>query len=72
MEIKYVIVERKNMSGRYVALRNLSFTTKEAAQGHINTKFNERFRNRFHVESRLIKADNTELRSTASAAVARS
>ena len=55
MTIKYVIVEQQRMSGRYVALRNLSFDTEQAAQNHIDTKFHERLRKSVHVESRTVK-----------------
>ena len=57
MDIKYVIVERK-MMGRYVALRGLSFASREEAQAHIDSTFGERYRNRYTVETRAIKEDD--------------
>lgn len=64
MSTHFVIVERKNMSGRYVALRGLSFPTKEAAQAHIDSAFNPRYRERFSIETRTIKVDDTADRMT--------
>ena len=43
MLIKWVVVERQNMSGRYVALRGLSFESKEAAEAHIVENYREAF-----------------------------
>lgn len=51
---KYVIVERK-FRGRDVAVRGVSYSTREEAEQHIATKYNERYRTRFHVESRTVK-----------------
>jgi hypothetical protein len=62
--IKYVIVERHNFSGRYIALRGLQFETEAAAKQHITEKFNERYRDRYHVESRQVKEDEETLRMT--------
>ena len=62
MSVKWVVVERKNMSGRYVALRGLSFETKEAAEAHIVGNFREPYRKRFHAESRAVKPDADENR----------
>ncbi len=61
--VKYVIVER-TMMGRYVALRNLSFATREAAEAHIVAKYKEKFRARFSVESRKVQVDRSTLTMT--------
>jgi hypothetical protein len=61
-EIKWVVVERKNMSGRYVALRGLSFESKEAAEAHIVENYREPWRKKFHAESRAVKTDDSENR----------
>lgn len=61
--IKFVIVER-HMSGRYVALRGLSFLSKDEAQSHIDTKFNSTHAKRLSVESRAVKDAATEQRMT--------
>lgn len=52
--IKWVVVEQQ-MMGRYAALRGLSFATQEDAQQHIVTKINEKYRYRYHVESRTVQ-----------------
>lgn len=56
-EVKYVVVER-NYRGRSVALRGISYPTKAEAEAHITEKITPRFRDRFHVESRAIKAND--------------
>ena len=61
MSVKWVVVER-NFRGRYTALRGVSYPTKEEAEAHIVLKFNEKYRSRYHVESRAIKVDDAELR----------
>jgi hypothetical protein len=61
-EVKWVVVERKNMSGRYVALRGLSFESKEAAEAHIVANYREPWRKKFHVEGRAVKPDAKENR----------
>jgi hypothetical protein len=55
--MRYVIVERK-FSGRYVALRGLSFESEAEAKAHIEASYREPFRKRFHVESRAPKAND--------------
>jgi hypothetical protein len=62
VSIKWVVVERKNMSGRYVALRGLSFESKEAAEAHIVENYREGYRKKFHAESRAVKPDADENR----------
>ena len=62
VSVKWVVVERKNMSGRYVALRGLSFESKEAAEAHIVANYREPWRKKFHAESRVVKADDAENR----------
>ena len=61
MLVKWVVVEQ-NFRGRHVALRGVSYPTKEEAEAHIATKITERFRKRFHVESRQVKEDDDSLR----------
>jgi len=57
-EVKWVVVERQNMSGRYVALRGVSYATEAEAKQHIIDNFREGYRKRYHVESRAVKADD--------------
>lgn len=61
---KYVIVEQQRMSGRYVALRGLSFATAAEAQAHINSEFRPSYASRLRIEQRAVKADDTALRMT--------
>ena len=42
-EVKWVIVERQNMSGRYVALPGVSYPTQAEAEAHIKEKFDPRY-----------------------------
>jgi hypothetical protein len=51
---KFVIVEQ-SYRGRYVALRGLSFPTKALAEAHIASRINEKYRYRYHVETRKVK-----------------
>ena len=60
MSTKYVIVERQNMSGRFVAMRGLSFATEADAKAHLATLWQ---RNRCFVEPRKV-ADEVEQRMT--------
>ena len=62
MSVKWVVVERKGFSGRYVALRGLSFGSEAEAKAHIVENYKEPWRKRFHAESRAVKPDNTEKR----------
>jgi hypothetical protein len=39
-------------------MRGVSYPTKEQAEAHIVEKFNEKYRSRYHVESRAIKAND--------------
>ena len=55
MSIKFVVVEQINYGRSHRAIPKLSFATEQEAQDHINTKFVERFRSRYHVESRQVK-----------------
>jgi hypothetical protein len=59
--VKWVIVEQ-NYRGRRVAMRGLSFESPEAAQAHIDSKFNPNYRSRYSVESREVKLDDDSLR----------
>ena len=54
-EVKWVVVERQNMSGRYVALPGVSYPTQAEAEAHILEKFDPRYHDRYHVESRAVK-----------------
>ena len=36
-EVKWVVVERQNMSGRYVALPGVSYPTQAEAEAHIRS-----------------------------------
>ena len=54
-EAKWVVVERQNMSGRYVALPGVSYPTQAEAEAHIKEKFDPRYHDRYHVESRAVK-----------------
>ena len=63
-EVKWVVVERQNMSGRYVALRGVSYPTEAEAKQHIIDNFREGYRKKFHVESRAVKASEEGLRMT--------
>lgn len=62
MSVKWVVVERKNMSGRYVALRGLSFETEAEAKAYIVEHYREPWRKKFHAESRAVKPDADENR----------
>jgi hypothetical protein len=62
VSVKWVVVERKNMSGRYVALRGLSFESEDEAKAHIVAHYREPYRKRFHAETRAIKADDSSSR----------
>lgn len=55
--IKWVVVEHHVYSGRYTALRNLSFKTQEEAQQHIDAIPNPRYRQKLSVESRQEKVE---------------
>ncbi len=57
--IEWVLVERKNMSGRYVALRGLKFKTQEEAEAHKKAIPNQRYAARLLVESRAVKVDDS-------------
>ena len=54
-EVKWVVVERQNMSGRYVALPGVSYPTQAEAEAHIIEKFDPRYHEQYHVESRAVK-----------------
>ena len=54
-EVKWVVVERQNMSGRYVALPGVSYPTQAEAEAHILEKFDPRYHDHYHVESRAVK-----------------
>jgi len=60
--VKWVVVERQNLSGRYVALRGVSYATEAEAKQHIIDNFREGYRKKFHVESRTVKPDADENR----------
>lgn len=60
VQVKWVVVER-NFRGREVALRGISYPTKEEAEAHIVAKFNEKYRNRYHVESRALKKEEERM-----------
>lgn len=62
METKWVLVERQQMSGRYVALRGVQFATKEAAEAHLKAMPNQRYASRLSIESRMVKPDDEQLR----------
>jgi hypothetical protein len=53
MSIKYVIVEQ-TWRGREVAVRNISFATREEAEAYIPKHYG-RYGHRYHVESRKVK-----------------
>ena len=55
MTIKYVIIGRQQMSGRYAAIRGLSFATEEEAKQHVATKMHAYMQNRVHIEKRTVK-----------------
>jgi len=55
MTTKFVIVEPINFGRSFRAIPKLSFATREEAEQAIIAKFNEKYRSRFHVESRSVK-----------------
>src|SRR5829696_9090835 len=51
-EVKWVVVERQNMSGRYVALPGVSYPTQAEAEAHILERFDPSYHDRYHVDDR--------------------
>jgi hypothetical protein len=61
--VKFVIVKH-TWKGRYRALPKLAFETEAAAQEHIAKTIHERYRRRYYIERRELKADDTNERMT--------
>lgn len=62
MTTKFVIVEHKRFSGRYVAVRGLAFDTRGEAEAYVVAEYREPYRKNFQVEERQVKADDTNER----------
>jgi len=60
---KFVIIERNGM-GRFRALPKLAFETEQAANDYIVKTYHAGYRAQFHVESRMLEADDTNDRMT--------